>query len=87
MNPFKYGQIVSGEDFCPRPKLQKQIKDFIQSGQNTLIQGERRVGKSSLIYETVNSIRKKRLLYIDLLEVKSVDNLCKRIVKSIISLE
>lgn len=87
MNPFIYGQIVSGEDFCPRPLLQKQIKEFIRSGQNILIQGERSVGKSSLICETVKTIKNKRLLYIDLLEVKSVDNLCKRIIKSIISLE
>lgn len=87
MNPFKYGQIVYGEDFCPRPQLQKQIKQFVQSGQNILIQGERRVGKSSLMYETVHAIKKKRLLYVDLLEIKSIENLCRRIVKAIISLE
>ena len=87
MNPFKYGQIVSGKDFCPRPQLEKQIKDFINSGQNLLIQGERRVGKTSLICETINKIKKKSLLYIDLLEVKSVDNLCKRLVKAIVTLE
>ncbi len=87
MNPFKYGQIVSGEDFCPRPNLEKQVKHFIQAGQNILIQGERRVGKSSLVYETVNNLKKKKLLYIDFLEIKTTDTLCKRIVKSIVSLE
>lgn len=28
MNPFKYGQVVSAEDFCPRPDLMKQVIGF-----------------------------------------------------------
>lgn len=87
MNPFKYGQIVLGNDFCPRPQLQKQIREYIQSGQNFFVQGEKQAGKNSLIYEVVNKIKTKRILHIDLLEVKSIDNFCKRIIKSIISLE
>jgi hypothetical protein len=87
MNPFKYGQVVKEEDFCPRPNLLKNIEGFIKSAQNILIQGERRTGKTSLIFEALRRLRKRNIVYIDLLEVKSSDNLCKRIIKAVISME
>lgn len=87
MNPFKYGQVVGAEDFCPRPKLLKEIKDFITSGQNIVIQGERRIGKTSLICEAIRRLRKNQMLYADLLEIKTPDALCRRVAKAIISLE
>lgn len=87
MNPFKYGRVVSAEDFCPRPKLLKQLTGFIKSGQNVVLQGERRMGKTSLLYETVRQLRRYRLLYVDLLEIKTADDLCKRMVKALISME
>lgn len=87
MNPFKYGQLVSGGDFCPRPKLLKELRNFITSGQNVVIQGERRIGKTSLICEAVRRLRTNKMLYVDLLEIKTSDALCKRLAKAMISLE
>lgn len=86
MNPFKYGRVVSDDDFCQRPELLTQLAAFIRSGQNVVIQGERRMGKTSLIYEVARKM-KRRMLYVDLLEIKTTDDLCKRIVKAVISLE
>ncbi len=80
MNPFKYGQIVKGEDFCRRETLEKQLISEIRRAQNLYIQGERRTGKSSLIYETVSRLKKHRLIYIDLLEVKTATDLLKRMI-------
>jgi hypothetical protein len=87
MNPFKYGQVVRAGDFCPRPRLLKDLQGFIKSGQNILIQGERRTGKTSLIFEALRRLRKRNIVYSDLLEVKSSDDLCKRIIKAVISME
>ena len=87
MNPFRYGQVVSAKDFCPRPALSKQLKGFLTSGQNVVLQGTRRVGKTSLIYDTVRKMRGHRLLYIDLLEIKTLEDLAKRMATAIISLE
>jgi len=87
MNPFKYGQVVSAKDFCPRPELLEQLKGFVDSGQNVVLQGERRIGKTSLIYETVRKLKRHRMLYVDLLEIKSTDDLCKRMVTAIIAQE
>lgn len=87
MNPFKYGQVVSADDFCSRPRLIRELTGFIRSGQKTVLQGERRMGKTSLIYEAVRQVRACRLLYVDLLEIKTNDDLCKRMVKALISME
>lgn len=87
MNPFKYGQVVSAEDFCPRPELLGQMVRFIKSGQNVVLQGERRMGKTSLICEAVRQAKKHRMVYVDLLEIKTADDLAKRMIKAIVSAE
>lgn len=87
MNPFKYGSIVQGKDFCGRGNLLKQITGHIEASQNIVVFGERRVGKSSLIYEAVRKLRGAEFLYTDLLGIKSVDALCKRILRSIVTFE
>jgi hypothetical protein len=86
MNPFVYGRVVSKREFCPRPHLEAQLKSHILANQNVLIEGERRVGKTSLIFETIRKMDKCRLLYIDLLEIKDADELCRRMIKSFISM-
>jgi len=87
MNPFRYGQVVSGEDFCPRPRLIEEVTGFIESGQNVAVQGERRTGKTSLICEAIRRLKKRRMMYVDLLEIKTSDDLCKRLLKAVISLQ
>jgi len=87
MNPFKYGTIVSGKDFCGRKSLLKQIIGYIESSQNIVILGERRVGKSSTLYEAFLKCKTGRLLYVDLLGIKSIDALCRRILRAIVVLE
>jgi hypothetical protein len=87
MNLFRYGQVVSATDFCPRPELSKQLTGFLKSGQNVVLQGERRMGKTSLIYETVRKMRGCRLLYVDLLEIKTIEDLAKRVATAILSFE
>ena len=87
MNPFKYGSIVLGKDFCGRRDLLKQITDYIEASQNIVVIGERRVGKSSLVYEAVRKLKGTELLYIDLLGIKSIDTLCKRMLRAIVTLE
>jgi AAA+ ATPase superfamily predicted ATPase len=87
MNPFKYGTIVSGKDFCGRKTLLKQIIGYIESSQHIVILGERRVGKSSVVYEAVLKCNGERLLYVDLLGIKSIDALCRRILRAIVVLE
>ncbi|MBW2584976.1 MAG: hypothetical protein JRE36_15765, partial [Deltaproteobacteria bacterium] len=76
MNPFKYGSIVLGNDFCGRKDLLKQIAAHMEASQNLVVIGERRIGKSSLVYEAVRKLKGTDILYMDLLGIKSVDALC-----------
>ena len=87
MNPFRYGQVVNDQDFCPRPVMIRQLKAAIQSGQSLFARAERRIGKTSLIHETVRRMQRYRMLYVDLLEIKATEDLCKRVVNAIVSLE
>ena len=87
MNPFKYGQIVTDVDFCSRLSLEKILREHIISGQNVLIEGERRTGKSSLIIKTANEIKNYRILYIDINQIKTLNDLINRITCSLVSLD
>lgn len=85
MNPFKYGQVVRDKDFCPRPDLVEQLDKFVESGQNVVLIGERRMGKTSLVCETLRRLKDCRMVYIDLLEVKTADDVCRRMIKAVFS--
>lgn len=67
--------------------MEKKLSGQIRRGQNVYLQGERRTGKTSLIWETVRRMKKPRIVYIDLLETKTADDLIKRMVASVIALE
>lgn len=85
---FKYGTIVTGKDFCGRKDLIKQLTEHIKSAQKCVIFGERRIGKSSLVYETMLRLQSSHyLISVDLMEVKSLDDLCRRMLRSIMSVK
>jgi len=78
---------VLGEHFCGRKHELRLLRDYIVSAARVYLVGERRIGKSSLLLEAIRRQRGFRALYVDLLAVKTVDDLCKRIVKALITLE
>ena len=87
MNPFKYGCTVDGKYFCQRPKLAKRLGEYIKSGQNVFIQGERRMGKTSLVLETVRGMKGIALFHADFLCVRDQADLCKRLLTALARLE
>ena len=87
MEPFKFGCIVGDEHYCVRPQLEKEMKRYISGGQNLVIQGERRRGKSSLVVKCVRGIRGMGLLYVDLLGITSASDFCRRVADGIVELD
>ena len=83
MNPFMYGCVVEGEFFCPRPKMEKELRTYAERGQNVVIQGERRMGKTSLVRRAIGTMRGERLLYIDLYCIKTMSDFCERVMSGI----
>ena len=87
MEPFKFGCIVGDDHYCARPQLEKEMKRHISGGQNLVMQGERRRGKSSLVVKCVRSIRGMGLLYVDLLGITSASDFCRRVADGIAALD
>ena len=65
MNPFHHGVIVTGEDFCPRPGLLKELRGHMASRQNCVIRGGRRMGKTSVVMEALGRQKKAGHLLIN----------------------
>ena len=86
-NPFRYGCVVEDRFYCPRPELERQLSGFVRSGQNVVIHGERRMGKTSLVNAVVRGMRGWRMVYVDMLHVQTVGDVCRRIVSAVRALE
>ena len=64
-NPFVYGEVVPGEAFVDRePELDRLVAD-LGSGQKVFLISPRRYGKSSLIRQTLESLRRRGALSVD----------------------
>jgi uncharacterized protein len=64
-NPFVYGEVVPGDAFVDRePELDRLVAD-LSSGQKVFLISPRRYGKSSLIHQTLNSLRRRGALAVD----------------------
>lgn len=85
-NPFAYGRVVEGQDFCPRPKLEQLILNMLESGQNMVLHGERRVGKTSLVVHAASQMKKSRLLYVDFMAVNTAVDVAERIARAALAL-
>ena len=83
MSFFKYGMVVDGENYCPRPELARQFSQLVESGLNVVVQGERRMGKTSFVYETISAMRGMELVYVDLYCVKTIEEFCRRVVAAV----
>ena len=81
--PFRYGCVVDGEYFCPRPELERQLRQYAESGQNLVIQGERRMGKTSLVKKAISGMKGERLLYIDLYGIRTLSDFCRRVMAGV----
>jgi hypothetical protein len=87
MNPFQFGRVVTGQDFCTRPTLVDALRGCIEDGHNVAVLGERRTGKTSLIFETARKIRGLRLVYAQLWAVNSVDDIATRLLRGIATMQ
>lgn len=63
------------------------ISEEPTTDQNVLLQGERRIGKTSLIFETTRRVRSCKTLLIHTMEIKTAHDFCQRIIRAYIYLE
>lgn len=76
MNPFKYGTVVSDRYFIDREKETAQIKDDLLNGINIILYAPRRYGKTSLVMQILNDLKKDQVktVYLDLFQVYSLES-------------
>ena len=79
MRPFKFGRVVDGEHFCPRPRLERELVGTIRNAQNAVVMGERRMGKTSLMKAAAAKARGWRILYVDLMNIRTIADFCNRV--------
>jgi hypothetical protein len=67
-NPFKYGTVVSGEDFANRDKELRELASRLKETVRIFLVAPRRYGKTSLIKNVLAVLQKKAMLtaYVDL---------------------
>jgi AAA+ ATPase superfamily predicted ATPase len=66
-NPFRFGSVVSGEDFADRRRELAELGRELASGQHVFLLSPRRYGKTSLILTLLGRLRAQGLLtaYVD----------------------
>ncbi len=83
MNPFRYGEVVVDEDFCSRPELLRAVGKHIRAAHKIALMGERRTGKTSLVFEAARRKRGLRLVYAQLWAAKSITDVADRLLRGI----
>ena len=86
-NPFRFGQVVEREGYCSRTALERQLDGRIRRGQNTVVLGNRRVGKTSLIWKVAAHRRGWKVWYVDFLGIKSGQDFLGRGVQALAGLD
>ena len=74
MNPFKFGEAVSGDCFTNRKREIRDIREHIKAGQNLFIYSYRRLGKTSLIKKVLETSMERKeaiTIYVDIQKVTS----------------
>lgn len=68
MNPFSYGGVVSGEDFCNRATELQDIVRAMKNGERLFVYADRRMGKTSLIRKAAAALPRSDYIsvYVDL---------------------
>lgn len=87
MLPFRLGMRVTGEEFCGRRRELAELREYMRSSGRVYVVGERRIGKTSLVFEAVRTLRGTRVVDVDLLAARSVADLTHRLAAAVIRAE
>ena len=82
-NPFRYGRRVKGESFFDRVTIKRDILNVLDGGNNVVLFGPRRYGKSSLVGEVLSDLQEQGTLCaeINMMDVASLNDFVSRYAK------
>lgn len=84
-NPFRYGSRVGGNAFFDRAKIMRDILCVADGGNNAVLYGPRRYGKTSLIGEVISTLRGKGWVCIEtnIMDMASLDDFIAQYAKAV----
>jgi len=73
-NPFRYGAKVTGGSFFDRREIMASMMNVLSGGNNVVLYGPRRYGKSSLVSEMIDELRREDVacIYLNMMNVASL---------------
>ncbi len=84
-NPFKYGVVVTGDDFVDREEEIESLHKELSSGKSIILYSQRRLGKTSLLMEFISQKKSKaQPIYIDLYGMTTKEDLARQMVNEVI---
>ena len=86
INPFVLGRIRPGEPFCNRKKEQSDLRTHALNCVDVVIYSSRRLGKTSLLHQVLNSMEHKGYygIYVDLVSITSESDFIRKVVEGIV---
>lgn len=87
MLPFRFGMRVDGDEFCGRRRELAQLRSYMESAGRVYVVGERRIGKTSLVFEAARTLEGTRLVDVDLLAVRSLADITQRLAAAVVRAE
>ena len=84
-NPFKYGTRVSGNTFFDRKKIKLAMLNTLDGGNNIVLYGPRRYGKSSLVGELLSELRRRGIICAELnvMDIASLDDFIAKFARAV----
>ncbi len=84
-NPFRYGALALDDAFTDREHELAELVADIRNGQDVVVFGPRRYGKSSLLFRAVQELAPRRVLvaYVDLMATPTKERFAARLAQAI----
>ncbi|MGA2090707.1 MAG: ATP-binding protein [Endomicrobiales bacterium] len=89
MNPFIYGEEVSGEHFINRRSEIEELTRDLSDSQKIFLIARRRYGKTSLLQQVKDKLNQKKIkvVYVDIFQCASLEQFVAKLAKSMSILE
>ncbi|MCR5821932.1 MAG: ATP-binding protein [Bacteroidales bacterium] len=88
-NPFIFSGYSGKEFFCDREKELTQLMNFVESGVNTTLIAQRRMGKTGLIYRLMDELSSLQSqivpIYVDIFATRNMDDLNRTLATAILN--
>lgn len=84
---IQVGKPVQGQDFIGRTDEINEIKQYLMMGQSVVIIAPRRFGKTSLVIEVLNQLKKEKRYvgFVDIFENASLSQLSRNIIEEVLN--